>query len=279
MIQNLRITIVSDNNASAPGLVGEHGLSMLVEADGKRILFDTGQGKVLRKNVEAVGCRLDHLDAVVLSHGHYDHTGGLAEVLACDGEPQIFLHPAALEKKFERAKKPPHRPIGISPASLKSAQEAVSRIVWTESKTEVVPGVWCTGEIPQRSFPGAEEGRFYLDKECYDPDPLIDDQAVFIQTAKGIVLLAGCTHSGLMNTLDHVARLSGEDRIHAIVGGLHLTSAPPAAWYAAADAIRRSDVEWIAPCHCTGPNATTHLASSFGNRFREAGAGSRFTVS
>ena len=96
MIKRLRVTVLADNCVAARDLLAEHGLSMLIEADGRRILFDTGQGKVLRANADALGISLSPLDAVVLSHGHDDHTGGLAGLLREVSPAAIFLHPAAL---------------------------------------------------------------------------------------------------------------------------------------------------------------------------------------
>ena len=103
MIERLRITVLADDHVAAPNVLAEHGLSMLIEADDRRILFDTGQGKVLRGNADALGIRLSGLDAVVLSHGHYDHTGGLAILLRECSPSAIFLHPAALQPKYAKS--------------------------------------------------------------------------------------------------------------------------------------------------------------------------------
>ena len=108
MIRRLRITVLADNSVATPDMLAEHGLSILIEADDRRFLFDTGQGKVLRANAEVLGASLSSLDAVVLSHGHYDHTGGLARLLR-EGIPSaIFLHPAALQARYARHENPPH---------------------------------------------------------------------------------------------------------------------------------------------------------------------------
>jgi 7,8-dihydropterin-6-yl-methyl-4-(beta-D-ribofuranosyl)aminobenzene 5'-phosphate synthase len=278
MIQDLHVTVLSDNNISAPGLTSEHGLSMLVEADGHRLLFDAGQGKVLRANARTLGVSLRSLDAVVLSHGHYDHTGGLARVLPGAGEPRLFLHPAALEAKYERLDNPFPRPVGIPPASLEAVRSVTGRVVWTQGPTEIVPGIWCTGEIDRTVSENGESGRFYLDEACLEPDPLLDDQALFIETTRGIVVLAGCTHAGVTATLDQIARLTGQETVFAVVGGLHLINAPASAWYAAASALSYRDAQTIGPCHCTGPDACAHLAASFPNRYCETGAGSRITI-
>jgi 7,8-dihydropterin-6-yl-methyl-4-(beta-D-ribofuranosyl)aminobenzene 5'-phosphate synthase len=276
MIKDLCVTILADNSVGAPVLEAEHGLSMLVEADGQRILFDTGQGGVLQPNARTLGCSLDSLDAIVLSHGHYDHTGGLAQVIPLNGRARLFLHPAALDPKYACSQGRPARSIGIPAASLEAVEAARKRVVWTQSSTEVTPGVWCTGEIPRLAPVGADNSRFFLDEDCRRPDPLADDQALVVETAGGIVVLAGCTHAGVVNTLDSVERLTGTNRVSAIAGGLHLTGVPPAVWDAAGDALGRRGVRLIVPCHCTGAGAWHHLSARFGDRVRDAGAGSRF---
>ena len=120
MIKRLRVTVLADNSVAALELVAEHGLSMLIEADDRRILFDTGQGKVLRANAEAMGISLSPLDAVVLSHGHYDHTGGLAGFLQEVSPSAIFLHPAAMQQKYAKKENPPHCPSGSRTSTRRS---------------------------------------------------------------------------------------------------------------------------------------------------------------
>ena len=165
MIKRLRVTVLADNCVAARDLLAEHGLSMLIEADDRRILFDTGQGKVLRANADALGISLSPLDAVVLSHGHYDHTGGLAGLLQAVSPSAIFLHPAAMQPKYAKSENPPHRSIGM-PESTRQALDALQgRIVWTRSSTEVVPGVWCTGEIPRLPVNGPAATGFFLDAD------------------------------------------------------------------------------------------------------------------
>lgn len=276
MIRRLRITVLVDNAVASTGVLAEHGLSILIEADDRRILFDTGQGLVLRDNLSTLGTSLDPLDALVLSHGHYDHTGGIPAVLETVRPTAICLHPAALEAKFARREKPPFRSIGIPDRSRAALDGAMERVVWTRAATEIVPGVWCTGEIP-RSNPEEEgEQPFFLDEEGCSQDPLIDDQALFIQTARGLVLVAGCAHAGVVNTVDHVCRLSGRTEVLALLGGLHLGAASRKRLEKPGSALGRRNFKLIAPCHCTGLSAQSYFRARFNSLVRDVGAGSSF---
>lgn len=276
MITDLRITVLADDCAYTPDLLAEHGLSLLIEADGCRILFDTGQGRVLRANVQALGISLGRLDAIVLSHGHYDHTGGLALSLEEGSAAPIFVHPAALAFKYARRNQPPHRYIGLPDTARRALDRARDRIVWTESATEAAPGIGCTGEIPRAHPFGELPNRFFLDPDCTHSDPIADDQALFVNTQQGLVVVVGCAHAGVVNTLDYVARLSGQDSIFAVIGGFHLGRVPREVWEAVGNALGRRNVQVIAPCHCTGPGAQAYLRGRFHSRVLDVGAGSQF---
>jgi 7,8-dihydropterin-6-yl-methyl-4-(beta-D-ribofuranosyl)aminobenzene 5'-phosphate synthase len=278
MIDRLQITVLSDDHVAKADLLAEHGLSILIEADGQRILFDTGQGKVLRYNADALGIRLSGLDAVVLSHGHYDHTGGLAVLLPESSPSAIFLHPAALQPKYAKADGAPHRSIGIPECSRQALSAVHRQIVWTQSAIEVVPDIWCTGEIPRFARNEQTETGFFLDADGSDPDPLDDDQALFIETRAGIVVIMGCAHAGIVNTLDRVSALTGRDQICMLAGGLHLGRATNQQLEASADAIDRRNVHVLAPCHCTGMSAHSYLRARFHSLVQDVGVGTRLVL-
>jgi 7,8-dihydropterin-6-yl-methyl-4-(beta-D-ribofuranosyl)aminobenzene 5'-phosphate synthase len=278
LVERLRITVLADNYVVALNVLGEHGLSMLIEADNRRILFDTGQGRVLLDNAEALGVNLAELDAVVLSHGHYDHTGGLAALLQECSPSAVFLHPAAIQPKYAQGERPISRQIGMPEDSRQALDAIRERITWTESATEVVPGVWCTGEIPRLAGRHQATAGFFLDGEQLTPDPLADDQALVIETPEGLVVIAGCAHSGIVNTLDRVCTLRGRGEVYALVGGFHLGRATRAQLDASVYAIGCRNCRVLAPCHCTGLAAHAHLRARFHTMVQDTGVGTRLAL-
>ncbi len=276
MIKELGITVLSENRAGARGLLAEHGWALWIEADGRKILFDTGQGMVLAHNAGKLDVDLSIVDDVVLSHGHYDHTGGLDAVLNGTCRPDVYVHSAAFEAKFGKGADGVARSIGSYAHSADEVRCRSRNVVLTQLPTEIVAGVWVTGEIPRRSDFEDTGGPFFLDKELAKPDPLVDDQAMYIESRKGIVVLLGCAHAGLVNTLDRIAELASRDEIHAVLGGMHLHAASEERIERSGEALERYGVQVIGPAHCTGRQATSRLWERFCNRCVECPTGSRF---
>ena len=180
MIGDLRITVLAENTVRGAKLLAEHGLAFWIEADGHRILFDTGQGKVLRHNARQLEIPLHAVQTVVISHGHFDHTGGLKELLEAGAEPDLYLHPAALQRKYHREKTPPHRDIGIPHEDEQALRRREALLTLTPAPRELIGGVHVTGEIPRRNRFEDTGGPFYCDPSCTTADPLLDDQALYI---------------------------------------------------------------------------------------------------
>jgi 7,8-dihydropterin-6-yl-methyl-4-(beta-D-ribofuranosyl)aminobenzene 5'-phosphate synthase len=220
-VEQVNITLLVDNNAD-PGMVREQGFSMWIEVRGVCILFDTGQGPALRTNAEALGVRLDSADMLVLSHGHYDHTGGVPVALQNNPSLDVYCHPAAVQPRYSYVDGLA-RPIHMPSSALKVINTVPSlKMHWVSRPKAVSNGIGLTGPIPRINSDDATGGPFYLDPNGDRPDPIDDDLALWIETTRGLVVCVGCCHAGLINTLDYICRLTGIDTIAAVIGGFHM---------------------------------------------------------
>ena len=277
MKSSLKVSLLSENTAGGHGIQGEHGLAFWIECAGQRILFDTGQGLVLSENAAVMNVDLAIVDAIVLSHGHYDHTGGLAQVLAAARRPlPVYTHPGALAAKY-RATDAGVRAIGMPDACRRAVQGIAARLVPTAAAATIAAGIRTTGEIPRIHPEEAPDERFCLDAEGRVADPVADDQALMLETTAGIVLLLGCAHAGLINTLDRVRDLTAGAPVRAVVGGMHLRSATPERLAWTIRELRRFDIASLYPMHCTGFAATAALWQALPGRVQSAGAGAALT--
>jgi 7,8-dihydropterin-6-yl-methyl-4-(beta-D-ribofuranosyl)aminobenzene 5'-phosphate synthase len=183
-----------------------------------------------------------------------------------------------MQPKYAKSENPPPRSIGMPESSRQALDAVQDRIVWTRSATEVVPGVWCTGEIPRLPVNEETPTGFFLDADCRAPDPIADDQALFIDTPDGLVVIAGCAHAGVVSTLDRVSALTGHTQGLALAGGLHLGRATYNELEASASAIGRRNFQILAPCHCTGMRAQSYLRARFHSRVQDVGVGTRLVL-
>jgi 7,8-dihydropterin-6-yl-methyl-4-(beta-D-ribofuranosyl)aminobenzene 5'-phosphate synthase len=276
MTRKTRITVLADNTASGPGLLAEHGIAFWVEIDRYRVLFDTGQGLVLATNAHNLGLPIHQADAIVLSHGHYDHTGGLAEALKTNRRVRAYAHPAAFAPKYARKADGFAREIGIPHAAERAVRALDNRLVYTDRPTPVVDRLTVTGQVPRLTDFEDVGGPFFLDRACERRDPLEDDQSVFVETAEGTVVLLGCAHSGVINTLRYIRQLTANRPIRALVGGMHLVAASPERIARTIEELRRLGVQQLASGHCTGMPATAALWTAFPTVCVTCHAGSTF---
>ncbi len=271
MIKNLKITQLVENTVNGPGLLGEHGNSFFIEADEYKLLFDTGQGLTLRHNSERLDIPVKSIQSIVVSHGHYDHMGGLTEALDMTGPIDLYLHPEALGEKFNRN----GRDIGAPMTDVTNIHSQTREIIYTSKPTKITTGIHVTGEIPRKHVIEDTGGPFYIDQERIHSDSLVDDQALFIETLQGVVVLLGCGHSGVINTLEYVQALTGGKPIRAMIGGMHLLNATAERLAFTGDALDHLSIPYLAPNHCTGVNAICYYQNRFAGCVHASHVGSR----
>jgi 7,8-dihydropterin-6-yl-methyl-4-(beta-D-ribofuranosyl)aminobenzene 5'-phosphate synthase len=272
----IRITIIADNTAARSDLRTEHGFACWVEANGHRLLFDTGAGQVLRVNATTLGVPLEQAEAIALSHGHYDHTGGLPEVWTAPDTTSLYLHAGALANRY-RVAATGVKVIGMPRPVRELLAHHMPSLRYTNQPTEIASGAWLTGFVPRHHHEEvAEPEPFFLDPCGQQPDHLVDDQALYLVTGSGVIVLLGCAHAGIINTLDYIRHLTGNAPLRAVIGGMHLRAASAArlAWTVAQ--LQRLNPGMLVPAHCTGAPATAALAAAFGGRYRPCGAGASF---
>jgi 7,8-dihydropterin-6-yl-methyl-4-(beta-D-ribofuranosyl)aminobenzene 5'-phosphate synthase len=274
---NFEITILVNNVSSNPDLITEHGYSLHISDGERKILFDAGQERqVLENNASKLGIDLKGVDTVVLSHGHYDHSGGLEALLSVGGSVDFYAHPAVLSTRFsvrpERVKSN-----GMPPSVCEAVHKLPqSRRHWSEEPVMLTKQIGLTGYVPRVSEFEDTGGPFFLDQAGTVEDLISDDQALWLQTKQGLVICAGCSHSGIVNIVRHVLEISGGGRIYAVIGGLHLVNASHERIDRTIEALEQLNPELIVPCHCTGAVATDRILEHFNSRAIIGASGQRY---
>jgi len=221
MINECTLTVLAENRVNNPKLVGEQGLSILIHTSGATLLFDTGQTDAFIKNARQLELSLQTVEAVVLSHGHYDHTGGLPSFPKTVKPAPIYCHPALLNKKF-REHGGALLDIGV-PWEKTEVVHAGGEIVFKTHPFEIFPDIWYSGEIPRHAkFEFIDESYRQRVLESYIHDELHDDASLILNTKKGLIVLLGCGHAGVINTVKHAMPVTGQKKIYAVMGGMHL---------------------------------------------------------
>ena len=279
---------VLEEGQTSDAPLAEHGFSAMITlaSDGHehRVLFDTGMTPDgLVENMRRLGLSPKDFEAIVLSHGHFDHTTGLDGIIRTLGRPNlpVFLHPEAWSRR--RIVLPGREPFEIPTPSKSAIQGAGFEIIEDKQPSFLLDNsLLITGEVDrttefEKGFPIHQAKR---DGE-WQPDPLIlDDQAAIVNVRdKGLVVLTGCGHAGIVNILRHARKLTGVERIYAVIGGFHLNGPlfepiiPNVC-----DALAEMDPEVIVPAHCTGWKAVHALAARFPNPFIQNSVGTRFEL-
>jgi 7,8-dihydropterin-6-yl-methyl-4-(beta-D-ribofuranosyl)aminobenzene 5'-phosphate synthase len=258
-LRSTSITLLADNCA-VQDLRAEHGLSFFIEKEHATILFDTACDNTLLYNAGSLGVDLSLTEMLVLSHGHYDHTGGVADVLSLAPNANVYLHPAAFKERYSirnETAKPTSMPDHARSAIFNLPQQQIHRVI---KPTMLCSGIGLTGPIPRLTSFEDPGGPFFLDTNGKQPDLIDDDLSLWIESENGLIIVTGCCHAGLINTIRSIVEFTGEKRIAALIGGFHLSTASPERLEKTVKELKQYDIRQIVPCHCTGKNATDYLA-------------------
>lgn len=275
-MNDIKLTVLVENTARGAGTLAEHGLSFWIETRDQNILFDTGQTSVVLHNAAQLDVDLATADRIVLSHGHYDHTGGLTTVLPRTGTVPVHAHVDALTEKYAENDDGSSRPVGMPP-KCRDMLAATAGNVPIEAPTEIPGGLYLTGPIPRNTPFETTGGSFFADPAGRLQDDLQDDQAAVVDTRDGLVVILGCAHAGVINTLRYVAHLMPDRPIHTVIGGMHLGKATAERIRRTVASFRELEVENFYPLHCTGFHATARLWNEFPGRVATCPVGTQLS--
>lgn len=273
----MKVTVVVDNHvplhAKRP-FRAEHGLSLLIEVPEGLFLFDTGQSDVVIHNLSLLSVRPADLTGVIISHGHYDHTGGLTAILShAKKSMPVYIHQAAFTARYSQSDEQ-CRFIGI-PYSRELLTQLGADFHYVDAPLELTPNLWISGSIPRTPAYEQLDPHFVSRQAdcCLTQDSLPDDMGVYYRSERGLVVLAGCSHSGLLNVIQHGFAVTGCTTLAGVLGGTHLGPAAPEFQQKTLQELAALTPAFVAANHCTGFSMLAALAQQFGDRFTPAFVG------
>lgn len=268
--KELRITTIVDNSTAEAGILGEWGFSVLLEAGSRAFLLDTGASEATVRNADRMHLDLKKVEAVVLSHGHYDHTGGLRSVLERIGrsDVRIIAHPGVLERKYGYNKKKKIYWYAGIPYRQDLLEDAGAPFEFQREPVWLTEDIAVSGEEPMTTdFEFVADNLYLKEQDRFVADPMTDDQSMYIRMDLGLIVMFGCAHRGMINIIRHARELMNTDRVYMVVGGTHLNPASQEQLDETVLTLREMDIAWLRVSHCTGLPVAAKLASEFEGRF------------
>lgn len=265
----MKISILTENTVYKRGFLGEHGLSVLIETEDRRYLFDTGQSNVFLHNAAKLQLSLKELDGVILSHGHYDHCGGMENLPQQDKEIPVYIHQKAFQKKYaENLKTGELRYIGLE--NTENWPEWARLHKLQGGCNEIGAGIYLLSEIPYTTeFEPLPKG-FWKDSEQSSSleliaDTMEDEQLLVIEREEGLCVFAGCAHPGIINCLYYVQSIFPNIHIHSLLAGMHLKGCGRERVQKTILALQELEIDRIIPLHCTGLRAIAAIREALGS--------------
>ena len=246
------ITVLNDNTPGR-GMLSEHGLSFHIQTDDRKVLLDAGPGEVFKKNSEKLGLDLFDLDAVVLSHGHWDHGNGLRYLPSLP----LYAHPAVFKKRYHRERNEDYIGLDFNRADLEERFD----LHITDKPFQMGRNIWYLGEIARLNNFEAKSTAYIDDDGNEDFVP--DDSGVAVKTKDGLIVISGCAHAGIVNTINHAKKVTGIENVRAVLGGFHLKNANELTRQTIRE-IKQMNIKDVYPSHCTDLPALAMFFNTFG---------------
>lgn len=282
MIESAKVTILVNNFLEESEYWAEHGLSLLISffdnGVENKILLDTGQsGDVLVHNLNTLGISLDRLRTVVISHGHYDHTGGISRILKFLGRPtQVILHPDIWGPRINT--KPHTRNIGTK-LTFEEIERQGGKIFASSDPAFLNKQLLTTGTIPRKEVEERNHSLQRIINNKLVDDEIIDDLALILNLGpRGLFILTGCCHAGIINTVEHAIRITGNNKIKGIIGGLHLHDADEESLLKTTNYLKEIKPKLIIPLHCSGLKESFYLQQTIGPAVVFSGVGDEIVI-
>jgi len=275
----LKVHILAENRVVKRGLLAEQGLSLFIEKDDRAILFDTGQSSVYCHNAKAMGVDLKSADYIVLSHGHYDHCGGLQYFPFGDKAPSIYIHTDAFIRKYVSiGKNLSYREIGI-PWKISEHRRIEEGIVYTRQALTIEKGIMILGEVPYSNDFEEVSGSFYIEKDgSMIRDMMLDEQMLIIEDDGEIAVFLGCSHRGVINGLNYARKLFSDKSIKLLVAGMHLGDVTPIRLQKTMQHLKDMNIRKVVPLHCTGFGAMCEMKRFLGENCQICSAGDTIEI-
>ena len=269
----VEISILVDKTSGRSDFLCEHGMSALVRGPGRTLIFDTGSTPdPLLHNAERLGVDLYEIDGAVISHGHSDHTGGLGSLVNIRADLTIYIHPAAFSRRWSQLKGQPLRDVSC-PHSVAALSKAGAKLSFVKAPEKIDDWLVLSGPV---GGPANGEGGFIVKRsDQIIADVFTDEMFMLVKGDRGWVVLTGCCHRGLRNTLRMARFLTHDEPISAVVGGLHLQHAKQPQLDEVIDIIKQFGKPDLYPCHCTGNSATMYLQDSMPGKVHPLEAGDK----
>jgi len=246
--------VLCENTAGRTGLLGEQGLSFYIEDGDNKILFDTGAGYTLLHNSQKLNIPLSSLNYLALSHGHYDHTGGMKKLLKLAHIQKVFAHPNIFQKRYVMDSNGEIREIGYRGPSKKILSK-ITQFVPVISHTNITKNISISGPIPRIIPYEKPETHFFMDIKKKTEDPFEDDQCLIIETKDNYIILLGCCHSGVINTLSYLRKqILSKTKPIILMGGLHLSHSSIERLYKTVEPLPQFNIQKLYLSHCSGFN-------------------------